>query len=319
MSEVKYKIRYNVLLLREFTVAELIKATGLNPESIRTELQRMRQEGLLTSTPDPNKPEKRGGQPSIYRISDDPEKRLLLSKSIEAFSVPPVDIDKDEPTSRFYNSAKSLIDSTLNAKSKTSNSVRKKLIKKAQEDLDKAEQAEGGNLISEVNRAYINFERARLAYIDGRFNDAHDILQSIRLLLLSTNKDSSIGRYIDEYELCISACIHFSQGLPNRHSTEEWARSLLETLSETKFKTTSPLVILLVDLLNKLSMTAETELVASVMKVIRDASFVSPIEETSKADYIKLLQQQNIKNQGQPMLIQELISDFPIPEKQRRS
>ena len=78
-DEVKFKVRQNALFLREFTISQLVHATGLNPESVRTEVQRLEQEGFIV-------PECRPGQREArYRLSGDPEKRLELSRSLDAF------------------------------------------------------------------------------------------------------------------------------------------------------------------------------------------------------------------------------------------
>ena len=99
-SEVKFKVRQNALLLGEFTIAQLVRATGLNPESVRTEVQRLRKEGFVVS-------ERRPGQrEALYRLSDDPEKRLALSRSVEAFYPEPPMPVPPRPTSRMYQAAR---------------------------------------------------------------------------------------------------------------------------------------------------------------------------------------------------------------------
>ena len=103
MSVIKSKVRLNALLWREFTAAQMVEITGLKPESVRTELQRMKAEGLLevSSAPQPaDQKRKRGGQPVVYRLSSDPEKRLGLSRSVEAFH--PEVSQPQHPTSRHF-------------------------------------------------------------------------------------------------------------------------------------------------------------------------------------------------------------------------
>ncbi len=257
MSEIKFKVRYSALLLKDFTVSEIIRVTGLNPESVRTELQRMRQDGLLISTPHPEMQKKRGGRPSLYRLPDDPEKLLELSKSVEAF-YPPLS-STDLPSSRYYKSAKELIDQALVSED-SSNS---ELLSDAESDLDMAEQAEGGVLASRLIKAYLEFERARILYLNGKheqalvaFNDLHKFFEN--------NQIESMVKRINDYILCLKASRNFASGKPGRYGKVEWARCVLDTLNESGFQTESPLMLLLLDLLRKLSVTGDKELIANI-------------------------------------------------------
>lgn len=72
------KIRAIALDLEIFSITQVMRATTLIPSIIRTELQRMEQEGFLTS-----EPMRAGGLLLRYRLTDDLEKRLALVRSIE--------------------------------------------------------------------------------------------------------------------------------------------------------------------------------------------------------------------------------------------
>src|SRR5689334_14385265 len=85
-NQVKFRVRQYALMLQEFTVADIARLSKLNPESIRTEIQRMRKEALVISRREPRQKGQRGGSIAVYMLSEDPEAQLKLLKSVEAFS-----------------------------------------------------------------------------------------------------------------------------------------------------------------------------------------------------------------------------------------
>jgi hypothetical protein len=260
MNQVKFKVRYNALILREFTVSDMVRATGLNPESIRTELQRMKQEGLLVAAPHPEKHDKRGGHPSIYRLADDPEMRLALSESIEAF-YPPLPVD-DQPTSRHYASAKQWIDRAQTADGPQC----KPLLAAAEHDLEIAEQAEGGGLASDSVKAYLQYERARLAYLKGKHELAQELLNSLSQFFMSAN-NTAMTQKVHEFQLCLTALAH-QRELGGRDSlrADALARCVLDAIAEVSHVTDSPLELLLIDLLRELSQTTHDKINAAAFE-----------------------------------------------------
>jgi len=246
MNQVKFRVRCSALLLREFTAAELIRITGLNPESVRTELQRMKGEGLLIARLYPIKSGKRGGRQALYRLSNDPEARLRLSKSIEAFypALPP----SDRPTSRYYLSAQRYLTQAQN----TFGADRKLLLDDAERDLEIAEQAEGGSLASEPIRATLQYERARLAYLRGKYAEAKQSFEASRAFFVSIRDESMVKR-IDETQLCLEACSNFAESRRGEGGEAAWAHCLLAVLDNNAFQSDSPLILLLLHLLRCLS------------------------------------------------------------------
>jgi DNA-binding PadR family transcriptional regulator len=80
-SEVALKVQQNALMLREFTFVDIKRATRLKDSSVRTQLQRMREQGYLTSDYQEGSPRKK-----LYRLTKDTEKRLELLRRVGAFS-----------------------------------------------------------------------------------------------------------------------------------------------------------------------------------------------------------------------------------------
>jgi hypothetical protein len=256
MSEVKFRVRHNALLLHEFTTADMVRATGLNPESVRTELQRMKREGLLISRPHPDKPKKRGGHPALYRLTDNPEARLALSESVEAFY--PSLSSADQPTSRHYLLAQQLLDHAQTVE----NVQRKRLLLDADQALEMAEQAEGGSLAPKRIQAYLRYERARLSYLRGDYKEAKISFESLRDFFVEV-QDEIMIRHTDESLLCLKAWDCFAAGMSYGVGEAALARCLLDTMTKEAYRTDSPLNSLLVQLVDQLSRTADEKVRAA--------------------------------------------------------
>jgi hypothetical protein len=86
-NEVKFNVRRNALLLKTFTVPQLESITGLNRQSIYTEVRRMEGEKLLVRVgTEAKKKGSLGGRPSVvYQLTPDPEKRFEILQSVRAF------------------------------------------------------------------------------------------------------------------------------------------------------------------------------------------------------------------------------------------
>lgn len=263
MNEVRFNVRSTALLLREFTVADMVRATDLKPESVRTELQRMRQEGLLISEPHPDPPATRGGPPALYRLSDDPKARLELAQSLEAFYAPAE--APDRPTSRQYLLAQRLLDQAHQADVPKQ---RQRLLEQAARALEMAEQAEGGSLASENVRAYLAYEKARLAYGRNEREQADDAFRQLRGFFVGTYNELMVRR-IDEYRLCLQALSHYTamKGSGDFGDSHDWARTLLETLQTNDYRTESPLIALLLNLVRCLSQSTGEMIIAEAIAV----------------------------------------------------
>jgi hypothetical protein len=261
MSKVKFKVRYNALLLREFTIADILRVTGLNPESVRTEIQRMKNEGFLVSQPLPGQHKKRGGRPYIYKVTDNFKARMDLSESIEAFLPTP---PQEEPSSRYYLSAKRLIDQAM----RSDNVTRTEFLSQAENDLDVAEKAEGGNLAPKIIKAHLGIQRGRLLYHKGQYNMAKECFAFMREEYTDVLGKADI-KYIDEYLLCASARGGFPSNIESKFKDAEFARDLLAKVNEAPYQFDSPLVSLLIHLVSKLSETASAESLATLMPSLR--------------------------------------------------
>lgn len=251
MSQVKFKVRYNALLLREFKVADIVQATGLKPESVRTELQRMKQEGLLVVGPNgdgeeaPHAHTRRGAPPALYRLTDDPDRRVALSESVAAFyPAPPV---AERPSSRSYRAAQQLLDRALVAKSRQ----RKQLLIDAERALAHAAEAEGGAWAGEPVKAYLCYEQARLGYLRGDYAAAKRDFITLRSVFATLGDDAQAQR-AGEFALCADVGARFGTG-GGMLSKTAWARYLVHQTNNKNYQTDSPLTVLMLQMLSRLS------------------------------------------------------------------
>jgi len=241
-SQVKFKVRQNALLLREFTIAQLVRATGLNPESVRTEVQRLRREGMVTSKRKP------GQREALYRLSDDPEKRLALSRSVEAFYPEPPEPIPPRPTSRLYQAALQSLDQA----EREGGEPNKELLARAAHQLEGAWQAEGASRAPELVQAHILRERGRLAYLQGQREPARELLTRAREAFAAAGLESEV-RLIDDDLVYLEARRRIDAS--GTVDAAAQARCVLKALEAAEHPPTGPLLRLLASLTRALSRT----------------------------------------------------------------
>jgi hypothetical protein len=274
MSEVRFKVRQNALLWREFTAAQMVEITGLKPESVRTELQRMKTEGLLEvgRTPCPaDQKRKRGGQLVVYRLTSDPEKRLALSRSVEAFY--PGALQPQRPSSRHFALATRLLDQASTEKDAQK---RERLLAEAEDELDFALAEEGAGRAPEAVCAHIEFQRGRVAYLRGQDEQAETLLHRASLALVATEQ-SHQAIVADRLRFCIAARRRWAK--ENDYRAQVRARCVLEQINGTGFLY-DPLVRLLADLLGELAETPQDRVIAATIQSMVAAS--DAIQQTAE-------------------------------------
>ena len=210
-NEVKIRIRSNALTLREFTVAQMRRVTGLNPASIRTELQRMKREGYLTSESVKEK-RGRGAPPHVYKLTSDPEKRLELSHQVEAFYTPPPPPASPKPTSLHFKAAVKLIDRL--ASDQISAEERGEVLDKARYHLDFAMHEEGVGIkkdeATDIIGAHIDFRKVQLECLQGHWSEAVNLLNRARTVFLAHELEEPVAQ-VEAYLLCLAIRPHLEE------------------------------------------------------------------------------------------------------------
>jgi predicted ArsR family transcriptional regulator len=116
-NEVRVNIRHNVLLLKTFTVPQLQAITGLNRQSIHSEVRRMKQEKLVSEVGiEKRKKGTAGGRPPvIYQLTSDPEKRFEVLQSVRAFYLAAEEqvSEPPRPESKHYFIAKEMLEEMI--------------------------------------------------------------------------------------------------------------------------------------------------------------------------------------------------------------
>ncbi len=269
-NEVKIRIRSNALTLKEFTVAQMRRVTGLNPASIRTELQRMKRQGYLTS--EPTKERKgRGAPPHIYKLTSDPEKRLELSRQVEVFYTPPPPPAPPKPTSLHFKAAVKLIDRLVAGQA--SEEERDEVLDKARYHLDFAMHEEGVGIKKDeatgIISAYINCAQGRLEYLTGNDGDAETLFKKAKEAFASADLPDEMAK-VDEYLQSIQIRRRWMEMVQRGiYEPRNMARCVLEILEPISASLTEkPLTLLLMNLLELLVPSArELVLAASHEKV----------------------------------------------------
>ncbi len=192
-NEVKFKVRHHALLLEEFTVAQIVELTGLKSASVRTEVQRMKREGLLSSCREKGKG--RGAPPCVYKLTDDPEARLELSRSVEAFytETAPRPVEPRRPVSRHFFQAVELIqDLTCQ---RVEEADQKAIIDEALYHLEFARREEGvGREGTEIVRACLDREQARLESVRGNHLEAERLFRQASAAFEAAGLHSEVER-----------------------------------------------------------------------------------------------------------------------------
>lgn len=260
-NQVKFKVRHSALLLKEFTVADIVRATQLKPESVRTELQRMKREGLISSQTHPNPPKQRGAPPALYCLSEDPELRLELSQSIDAYFPTPPQVER--PTSRAYLLAQRL----FNRAEEEDGREKEKLLDEAERHLIMAEQAEGGQTAPDNIKIYLQYERARLAYLRGEYEESNKKFKSLNAYFADIGDELTV-RLIEEYRICINTWQEYGTFGPTQVEVSSLARSFLGTLDTSELSIVSPITSLALHLLKQLSISPEDKTLAAAFNLV---------------------------------------------------
>jgi DNA-binding transcriptional ArsR family regulator len=309
-GEVRFKVQRNALLLGEFTIAQLVHATGLNPESVRTEIQRLKKEGFVIS-------ERQAGQhEALYRLSDDLEKRLTLSRSVRAFYPAPSEPVPPRPTSRLYHAALR----TLDQAERKSGDERKALLEEAAHQLEGAWQTEGASRAPELVKAHLWREQGRLKCLQGQREEAQKLFKQAREKFAAADLESET-RLIDEYLLYIEVRIRIDA--ENIQDTDPTAKiqCVLKVLEDREYPPVSPLLHYLAELTGSLVQTAgsrvnEWALAAGAHVTAAERHFEEIIHEEFRRLEYKLLSRpptalERLGEEGRPdILIERLTNEI---------
>lgn len=180
-NEVRVRVRRRALQLAEFTVKQIVDATGLNPASVRTELSRLKSSGYLDSEPIREEDRGPGAPPHLYHLTDDVEKVQKLVEEVQRFSLPSQD-EIAEPRGVNYQIASSLLTQVEDEEHQATE--REELLNRISHHLSFAEMDEGIGIEegprAEVTAGYFLLLQAQLALANSDLERAREIVSEAR-------------------------------------------------------------------------------------------------------------------------------------------
>lgn len=257
-NAVNFKVRTTAMMLKQFTVAEIVAVTGLNPESVRTVIQRLRK-GRFVETVG-----KLEGRPreACYRISGDQDLRAELFESVEPFLPGPVEVAIGErPRGPEYRKLVRLLDEALHAPSThfLTSAADAYDFACAEEDIERA---------SPAVRAYLAYERGRLDYLLSNDQAARTSFLSAREVF-EEHGDQAMLNNIDEYLLCL-ATRELAGCSPASPSTAiRWIRALLAATVKQGYKGTDNPLWATVSAALRLLVTSNVQALSPPAKLVK--------------------------------------------------
>jgi hypothetical protein len=183
MNQVRLAVRRYVAKTPRFTTRQLVAAMGKNQESLRTELSRLKKEGIITSEPMPASSEdalpgkqaegrkKRVGAPCVqYVRTQEPAALEALHKSILAFHDRLPEDYPDRPRGVVFLEACEAINEAAHCED--DDARREELLAEAREGLEYVRDMNSGPGVKESWLTFLNFEFLRIAYLEKQYQES---------------------------------------------------------------------------------------------------------------------------------------------------
>jgi hypothetical protein len=250
-GSVKWRMRRYVISTLKFTADDVASDTGLNIHSVRSELARMVEQEYLTVNRSSRSSISPGAPANEYELTGDFGRRAELVRGLDALLAGAAIADAVAPASRAYARAVALIDQADNdqslaiAKGKLSGDAvldsLLPLLNDAKRWLSSALSQEGQEGASDVVKAHLCYQQARLAHLRG------EGLETITELLRQAQ--DSFGRARDEGKLMeVSALLARAQasrspiGSTGQTMPRDISDSAKRAVTEDFFSVTAPVV-----------------------------------------------------------------------------
>jgi len=199
LNSVKLAVQQAILDTPRFTVADIAKRTGFRLDSIQTQVQRMKKQGIVdvdsASKEDLAASNKRGAPPVTYRLTQDVEKLRALREDILSF-YSHLRERTPRPTSKHFTLAKQAIDMALRCE----DSKKEELLQEAELQLEIVRDTECDAEADENLKAHIEFENARVKYARQKYKETTLEFAHLRTVFLQ-HRDEEALRSADEYWL----------------------------------------------------------------------------------------------------------------------
>ncbi len=199
-GEVASRVRRAALELGQFTADHVVKLTGLKPKSVNTAINRLMKVGLVESRPTSSS-EGPGRPACVYHLTEDPDRRLELSRQVHGPVHRPV---SGQPVGQVYRRLAQTLDETEQVRDA---GAQRALLNTAQGLLDVALASEGGDYAPPPVRPYIEYQRARLLLARRRFDDAVSAAQ------VAAESLKNVGEYAAVRDAAELGAVALMQGM----------------------------------------------------------------------------------------------------------
>jgi len=266
MGKVKLRVRESALTMKKFTVEEMVRVTGLNEDSVVSELRRMRKSGFISAH---NVNRSQPGRPRrIYKLTSDPEKRFKMSAQVAEFYPKP--LAQARPTSHHYFNAVSLLDS-LGASEKAEE--RAKLLGECEDELSFAWYEEGAP--DGILDAFIRSQKGRVEYLKGNYEQAQALFEKA-METFTANDLPEEKAWVGEHLLASRVQQKWKEEPGS--SLLDKARSMIDEVSDSGTNSSAqyPMLALLLDMTKQLVSALEKPARAMVLEdsnyMVREAA-----------------------------------------------
>jgi hypothetical protein len=259
LNSVKLAVQQAILDTPTFTVSDIAKRTGFRLDSIHTQVQRMKKQGIIeidSAAKDDHPAVNRRGAPSvIYRLTQDLGKLQLLRDSVLAFYLHSPKELTLRPTSKHFTLAHQATEKALRCDVSETEEI-ENLLEEAELQLELVTDTECDADAPENLKAHIAFQQALVQYARRRYADAATQFSDLRTIFLRCD-DYEAFRYADNYYFasrirCIIAdSAHY---LPNPAALIE---SVLNGIADFKEEVHNALRSTIVELLKTLRSSVE--------------------------------------------------------------
>jgi len=238
MNKVRVSVRHIALDGASFTAFDIQRRTGLNIESIRTEIQRLRKDGFIEAAvsktlDQPGKERGRGAPPAMYSLTTDPKRVRELRESVASFYLSTSIPRASHPTSEHYFNARGAISDAI---ATVDGTRRGELLAKADFEMEAAWLAEGDDGATDELKAHLLSETAKIALSRGEYSKARKQFAQCRDVFRK-HTDRVNASIADDYLLACDLRIARNENLPfaifsevRRRTTNSLALAVLDTI-----------------------------------------------------------------------------------------
>jgi hypothetical protein len=200
-GEVTFKVKQFIAARERFTIGQVAKLTGLNRKSVETVVQRLVRDGYVIKSQKTIPGTGRGRRPLYYTLTADMEKRKGLVNEVSAFQPRAIPV-RVRPLSANYIGAHNMLDELEREPGAPDREARLVKIEKHLELAAFEEGLEDGKEGTDVVRAYLLREMARVAILRYQWVEAERLLREAHLVFEEHGLEGEVEK-TDQYRFAL--------------------------------------------------------------------------------------------------------------------